>query len=135
MSKLIITIEVVDGIEKIILTDNIGNEKHLNGIMIIGGSLLYSEHYMVGMGKPSEIALSFGEGLAQAIKYEITMGDGFYTAFYNCLLAEMIRRTGNKPNKQEVDGDEVLSRWEEEDKTEACIHGGKCVCKKGPVYN
>jgi|SRR3972149_1294884 len=137
MSKLVIEIEVIDGEERITLTDNIGNVKKLDGVFVVGGSLLYSEHYMLGIGKPSEIALAFGEGLSRAIERELHMGDSYYSTFYKCLLAEMVRRTGGKANMKQGDAEEVLDRWNKEDKDKCKCEPGQCVCKnrKGPLFN
>ncbi len=113
--RMQITIDVVGGDERVTIRDDAGSEKVVTGFAMFGASEA-GELYVFSWGRANNAAHAVSEGLACACN----RGDEWYQAFYRCLLAHMVKITGIEPHRgQHVTVEDVLERWEKEDKAKA----------------
>lgn len=103
-----VKIAVVD--DTITLTDHVGDERTVRGVMIIAHDEQAKTLYGLAQGDPTEIARGFGEILAR--RWE----DPYYQTVYRALLMELCSRTGVKiehPNP--ITPEDALRMFEKED--------------------
>lgn len=108
-----IRIESEEGVETIIITDSLGNQKTLRGVVVVGSNYADMDFYMSAAGNAKLCAKAFGEGMARGLYQEQFTGDNFYTIFYQTLLAEMCRRTGTVPHN-EITSEDALKMFEKD---------------------
>jgi len=133
MAKKILTIriETEDGKETITISDDFGNSKEVRGVMVVGADSLGQDFYMAAAGNAKETAFAFGEGLARGTYQEQFTGDNWYTVFYQALLKEMCRRTG-EGLKNEITAEEAEKKFG----SDVCnCPNGQCNCRNKKTFH
>lgn len=122
MASLTITIEVEGGNPVVTVKDSAGNEKKVTGLVLFGFSPTRDELYGFSWGEPGDASKAVVEVIARACNG----GDSWMVKFYRSLLERFIRATGVMPaNAKEVTPEEVLRRWDAEDKKKPAE---RCPC-------
>lgn len=116
MASITITIEVDATKKDICITDDAGNEKHLQSVILCGGDAISREFYLFGWGSASDAAWA----LANSFR---ATSDPFYKRVFVHFTRWVCGFLGVDidGNKVEADGNEVGDRWDKEDKEKAEI--------------
>ena len=107
-----IEIDVDSSKEEIIIKDDAGNIRSIKSIIICGGDAESGKFYLFGWGSSADA----GWSLAHSIK---ATDDPFYKRVFD----HFFRWIGLEKERQSDDPEEILKRWEAEDK------------KNKPTYN
>ena len=101
------------------IKDDMGNEKTLNCLFILGSG--GKDFYMFGGGSPPELANALGEGLARGVAHDQMYGEDWYFSLYQNFLKEMCIRTGEHP-RNEITAEEAIKMWEKDGEDEKKYH-------------
>lgn len=113
LASIKIVIEVDAAKKDICITDDAGNEKHLQSVILCGGDATTREFYLFGWGSASDAAW------ALANSFRATQ-DPFYKRVFVHFTQWVAQFMGfDTRQKNVVEGDELADRWDEEDKEKA----------------
>ncbi len=112
LASIKIVIEVDAAKKDICITDDAGNEKHLQSVILCGGDATTREFYLFGWGSASDAAW------ALANSFRATQ-DPFYKRVFIHFTQWVVTFMGLAQPKNVVDGEELADRWEDEDKEKA----------------
>lgn len=112
-----IEIDVEASKKEITIKDDAGNERLVKSVLVCGGDAESGRFYLFGWGSSSDA----GWALAHSLR---ATNDPFYKRVFNHFMQWIAAWLGfNTKDKNIVDPEEVLKRWEDEDK------------KNEPTYN
>lgn len=120
MKTLTITVEYDKKSQTYKIKDDMGNEKTLDCLFILGSG--GQDFYMFGGGSPAELANALGEGLARGVAHDQMYGESWYSSLYQNFLKEMCIRTGEKPHKNEITAEEAVRMWEKDEDDKKKFH-------------
>lgn len=113
MASITIKIEVDSTKKDIHITDDAGNEKHLQSVILCGGDATTREFYLFGWGAASDAAW------ALANSFRMTQ-DPFYKKVFIHFTQWVAQFLGlDTKQKNIVEGEELVDRWDKEDKEKA----------------
>lgn len=113
MAAITITIEVDVAKKDICIKDDIGNEKHLQSVIICGGDAESKQFYLFGWGSASDAAWA----LANSFK---ATDDPFYKKVFIHLTQWVAKFMGiDTQQKNVVEGEELIKKWTKEDELKA----------------
>jgi len=108
LAAITIKVEVNDGKKEICITDDAGNEKHLQSVIVCGGDATSREFYLFGWGSASDAAWA----LANSFR---ATSDPFYKKVFIHFTQWVAKFLGfETQQKNYVDGNELANRWEKE---------------------
>jgi len=116
--KFTITIEVDPETREITVRDDAGNERSLKSMMIFGGDAETGDVYLFGWGASADAAWAFKQGFLHADE----LGDPGYRNFYRQCACHLAQATSPDAFRQDAEADEILDRWQAEDRRKSTIH-------------
>lgn len=119
--KHTITIEVDDEAQTILVRDDLGNERDLNGIIVCGSDMVQNHWYMAAYGSAPEVGYSLARGYREAAEQAL---DGDNSVYFGDVFRSMAQWIGTYHGwigNKETPPEEILERWSEEDKIDAAI--------------
>ena len=114
MAKFKVEVEVDTESKTIVVKDDAGNEKHLQSIIVTGGSAQFKEFYLFGWGSCADA------GWALATGFNST-GDPFYRKVFAHFSQWIAKYMGLDSGHLPIDSPviaETLEKWESEDMVE-----------------
>lgn len=112
MASITIVIKVDAANKDIRITDDAGNEKHLQSVIVCGGDAATEKFYLFGWGSASDAAW------ALANSFRVSQ-DPFYKKVFTHFTQWIVTFMGLAQPKNVVDSKELADRWDAEDKEKA----------------
>ncbi len=116
--KLTIVIEVDADSREITVRDDAGNERPVKSIVVFGGDAERGTLYLFGWGASADAAWAYKEGFLHANGNDDVRMRNFYRQCA-CHIAQCLCPSAFRA---EADADELLDRWESEDREQGTWH-------------
>ena len=113
-----VTIAVDTETREIRIRDDAGNERSLRSAIVFGGDAESGAFYLFGWGGSADAAWAFKQGFLHADE----SGDPAYRNFYRQCACHLAQAVSPDAFRQEAEADEVLDRWQAEDRRKSSLH-------------
>ena len=121
MGKLIIHIEVDTTAKEIIITDDIGNKRNLQSIVVVGGDYESGDFYLFSQGSASDAGWSIANSYKWSRLTDSPVGV-YYQRIFNHFLKWMATFFGWSTGQQ-ISPKDLLEKWGAEDMAKAIEEG------------